>query len=52
MLCLQYFHNKFYVIDCYLLLLVRKNNFSCRFKLITCNNLTTKICCENIVKML
>ena len=30
---LQHFYNKFYMVDCYLLLLVDKNNFSDWFKL-------------------
>ena len=27
----------------------QKNNFNDEFKIITCNNLSTKICCENII---
>ena len=43
----QYFNNKLYVVDCYFLLLMGKNNnFNGRFKLKTHNNMSFRICCK------
>ena len=57
MLCPQYFHNilqqiLWQVVTCWLTITSgQKNNFSNKFKLKTCNNLPTWICCENVVNV-